>query len=59
MAKSSDNIVVIDVSMEDGKYCFSRFFCALCPCISSSSVLVICICARTEDAQCELSCLLE
>jgi hypothetical protein len=34
LAKEPDNIVEIDVVLEDGKYYFNRFFCALGPCIS-------------------------
>jgi hypothetical protein len=34
LAKASDSIVEIDVVLEDGKYYFNHFFCALGPCIS-------------------------
>jgi hypothetical protein len=34
LEKMPDSVVEIDVILEDGKYYFSRFFCALGPCIS-------------------------
>jgi hypothetical protein len=34
LQKSPDSVIEIDVRVEDGRFYFTRFFCALGPCIT-------------------------